>query len=70
MARRGMSARELAKAAGLSAPTVGTALAGRPIAIRSLQMIARTLADIPANEVVDALLGAGGGSVSTLGNEG
>jgi transcriptional regulator with XRE-family HTH domain len=56
MVRRGLSARELARAAGVSAPTVGTALAGRPIATRSLQLIAETLGRIPPLAVVDALL--------------
>jgi len=57
MDRRGLSARELARVAGLSAPTVCTALAGRPIAQRSLQLIAETLSRIPPNTVADTLLG-------------
>lgn len=63
MVRRGLSGRELAKAAGLSAPTVCTALAGRPIATRSLQLIAETLSRIPPNTVADALLGVAGGGL-------
>ena len=63
MERRGLSARELARVAGLSAPTVCTALAGRPIAMRSLQLIAETLSRIPPSTVADALLGVAGGGL-------
>lgn len=57
MERRGLTARGLARAAGLSAPTVCTALSGRPIATRSLHLIAETLTRIPPNELSDVLLG-------------
>lgn len=63
MVRRGLSGRELAKAAGLSAPTICTALAGRPIATRSLQLIAQTLTSIPPLAVADVLLAHNGTGV-------
>jgi transcriptional regulator with XRE-family HTH domain len=56
MARRGLSVTELARASDLSAPTVSTALAGRAISVRSLQLIAAALTRLPTIEVIDSLL--------------
>lgn len=69
MVRRGLSVRGLAKAAGLSAPTISTALAGRAIAAYSLRQIAETLTRIPPIDIVDALL-TDGPDVSTSGSLG
>jgi transcriptional regulator with XRE-family HTH domain len=57
MARRGLSATELARVAKLSHPTVSAALAGRPISATSLQLIAAALARLPVVHMIDALLG-------------
>lgn len=56
LARRGWSATDLAREAGVSRPTVGAALAGRPIAARSLGLMATALSRTPVIEVVDALM--------------
>lgn len=56
LARRGLSARDLAGQARLSVLTVRAAMAGRPIAPSSLKLIAETLKRIPVLEVADALL--------------
>ena len=59
MARRGWDAIHLAKAARLSPATVSTALAGRPVAAQSVQLIAKALAEAPVNEFIDKLLDPG-----------
>ena len=56
LARRGWSAADLARHAGLSHPTVGAALAGRPIAAASLACVARALGEAPPIEAIDRLL--------------
>lgn len=61
MARRALSGSDLAKAAGVGAATVSTALAGRPIATRSLQLIVNALTHIPPVAVADLLLDGGEG---------
>jgi lambda repressor-like predicted transcriptional regulator len=56
MARRGWAAVDLAREARLSEATISTALAGRPIAEKSLALIAHALERTPANRVVDSLI--------------
>lgn len=56
MTRRGWDAFHLAREAKLSPATVGAALAGRPIAARSLTMIADALVRAPVIDVIDALI--------------
>jgi lambda repressor-like predicted transcriptional regulator len=56
MARRGWDAIDLARASRLSPATVSTALAGRPIAAKSVGLIAGALIGTPANEVIDRLV--------------
>lgn len=56
MARRGWDGSDLARAARLSPATISAALAGRPIAARSLALIAAALAHVPAVEAIDRLL--------------
>jgi len=56
MARRGWDAIDLARAARLSPATVSTALAGRPIAAKSMVLIAQALARAPVDEFVDKLV--------------
>lgn len=55
LARRGWCGADLARAAEVSHPTVSAALAGRPIAARSLGRIARALMQAPVIETVDVL---------------
>jgi transcriptional regulator with XRE-family HTH domain len=62
MARRGLSASELARAARLSPQTVGAALAGREISSSSLRLIGSALGDSPIIAVIDALLRPKGGA--------
>ena len=57
MARRGLSASELARTARLSPQTVGAALAGRAISASSLRLIAKALTESPVMAAIDALLG-------------
>ncbi|MGO8862074.1 MAG: helix-turn-helix domain-containing protein [Acidimicrobiales bacterium] len=57
LARRCWSATDLAREAGISGPTVSAALSGRRISARSLALIARCIARIPAVSTVDQLLG-------------
>jgi transcriptional regulator with XRE-family HTH domain len=56
MARRCWSGSELARASGLSAPTVSAALGGRPIAPRTLRLIAQALARAPVVDGADRLI--------------
>jgi transcriptional regulator with XRE-family HTH domain len=62
--RRAWTNTELAAAAGVSNPTVTAALAGRPVAPRTLRLIARALAACPVVADVDALLPTPDGVVS------
>lgn len=57
MARRGWSHADLAKAANVSGPTVTAALAGHPVAPRTLKRIAEALLSEPPIEGIDGLLG-------------
>jgi transcriptional regulator with XRE-family HTH domain len=56
LARRGWNLRDLARAAGISAPTASAARAGRPISPASLRLIVRALLATPPLEGVDSLL--------------
>jgi len=56
LARRALSATELARLSGLSPATITAALAGRAIAAKSLQRIASALGRVPTVDVIDALL--------------
>ncbi len=56
MARRGWAATDLARESRLSAATISAALSGRPIAAKSLALIAKTLLRVPAMDVIDSLI--------------
>jgi transcriptional regulator with XRE-family HTH domain len=56
MARRGMSARDLARRTRLSPATVSNALAGKPISEDSLRRIATALDATPIDSLIDCLL--------------
>ena len=56
MTRRGWAATDLARESRLSPATISTALAGKPIAARSLGLIAMALGRVPALGAVDALI--------------
>jgi transcriptional regulator with XRE-family HTH domain len=56
LARRGWSAADLARNAGVSAPTVSAALAGRAISAQSLQKLAVALMRAPTLDVIDKLI--------------
>jgi hypothetical protein len=56
LARRGLSASQLAREAGLSTPTITAALGGRAISATSLRLIAQALTRLPALDVIDSLL--------------
>jgi transcriptional regulator with XRE-family HTH domain len=56
MARRGWSATDLARESGVSRPTISAALAGRAIAARSVGLVARAFARVPAEQAIDALI--------------
>jgi hypothetical protein len=56
MSRRGWDAFRLSKEARLSPATVSAALAGRPIAARSLTMIADALLHAPVVDIIDSLI--------------
>jgi hypothetical protein len=56
MARRGLSARSLAREAKLSVMTVRAAMSGRPIAMSSFGQIVEALDRIPPLRVADSLL--------------
>lgn len=56
MARRGWDAIDLARASRLSPATVSTALSGKPIAAKSVGLIAKALLSTPADEIIDRLV--------------
>jgi DNA-binding Xre family transcriptional regulator len=56
LARRGWAHTDLARAAGISPPTVSAAVAGRPVAPSTLRKIADALASTPVVEGIDVLL--------------
>jgi plasmid maintenance system antidote protein VapI len=56
LARRGWSHGDLARSAGISPPTVSAAIAGRPLAPRTVRRIAEALATAPSIEGIDVLL--------------
>ncbi len=56
MTRRGWAAIDLARESRLSQATISTALAGRPVAEKSLALIAKALSRTPVLDVVDALI--------------
>jgi transcriptional regulator with XRE-family HTH domain len=56
MTRRGWAATDLARESRLSQATISTALAGRPVAAKSLALIATALSRAPVLDVVDALI--------------
>jgi lambda repressor-like predicted transcriptional regulator len=57
MVRRGWAASDLARESRLSEATISAALTGRPIAARSLGLIAVALSRVPPIAGIDALLG-------------
>ncbi len=57
-ARRGWSHADLARAAGVSAPTITTAMSGRPISAETLRKIALALSVSPPLAGIDELLPA------------
>ena len=56
LTRRAWSASDLAREARLSNATVSAALSGRPIAAKSLELIAQALVRAPALDIIDALI--------------
>lgn len=54
--RRGWTAAELAERSGISRPTISAALHSRPIAARSIKLIAVALAQTPAVDGIDGLI--------------
>ena len=56
MTRRGWAATDLARESRLSQATISTALAGRPVAAKSLALIAAALSRVPVLDVVDSLI--------------
>jgi transcriptional regulator with XRE-family HTH domain len=56
LARRGWAAADLAREAGLSAPTVSAALAGRPISARSLGLVAEAMLRVRPLDVIESLI--------------
>lgn len=56
VARRGWAAHDLARAADLSDATISAAMAGRPIAARSMIRIAQALLKAPTLDIADSLL--------------
>jgi hypothetical protein len=57
MIRRGWGATDLARESRLSQATISSALAGRPIAEKSLALIAKALSRALVLDVVDAMVG-------------
>lgn len=64
MVRRAWAATDLARESRLSQATVSAALAGRPIAEKSLELIADALSRVPAKDVIDSLIMNDGGGAS------
>ena len=62
IARRGWAGRDLARAAHLSDATISAAMAGRPIAARSMMRIAEALLRAPTLDIADSLLMSDGDS--------
>jgi transcriptional regulator with XRE-family HTH domain len=60
LARRGWGAADLAREAHLSQATVSAALSGRPVAARTLGMIASALMRTPAIDLIDSLIATDG----------
>jgi transcriptional regulator with XRE-family HTH domain len=56
MARRAWSATDLARESGISRPTISAALAGKAIAAKSVGLVARAFARVPAEPAIDALI--------------
>ena len=56
MARRGWAAVDLARESRVSQATVSTALSGRPIAEKSLALMAAALKRTPVMDVLDSLI--------------
>jgi lambda repressor-like predicted transcriptional regulator len=56
MARRGWGVCDLAREARLSHATISAALTGRPVAERSLSLMVKALARVPALDGVDILI--------------
>jgi transcriptional regulator with XRE-family HTH domain len=56
LVRRGWSASDLARESRLSPATISAALAGRPIAAKSLDLIGEALTRVPARKAIDALI--------------
>jgi transcriptional regulator with XRE-family HTH domain len=56
MIRRGWAATDLARESRLSQATISAALAGRPVAEKSLALIAKALSRAPVLDVVDSLI--------------
>lgn len=56
LARRGWTHADLAKAAGVSSPTISAALAGHPLSPRTLRCIVEALSTTPPLDGVDRLL--------------
>jgi lambda repressor-like predicted transcriptional regulator len=56
MGRRGWAATDLARESRLSQATISTAFAGKPIAEKSLSLIAAALSATPPNVVIDSLI--------------
>lgn len=56
MVRRGWSASDLARESRLSPATISVALAGRPIAAKSLDLIASAFTRVPARKAIDGLI--------------
>jgi len=54
--RRGWSATDLARESRLSPATISAALAGRPIAAKSLDLIAGAFTRVPARKAIDGLI--------------
>jgi transcriptional regulator with XRE-family HTH domain len=55
MARRGWAAVDLAREARLSQATISAALAGRPVTVSSVALMARALARVPPIDAIDFL---------------
>jgi transcriptional regulator with XRE-family HTH domain len=56
MVRRGWAATDLARESRLSQATISAALAGRPVAEKSLALIAKALSRVPVLGFVDSLI--------------